>query len=90
MRKQNQSANVRPLECSSCGEPLESLLFRFDRKPQCIDCWKELKHGIIAPPYGPIVDECEEDLDDDADDDDLSEDGRIDNAIKAMEDTRDQ
>jgi hypothetical protein len=68
--------------CSACGEVGIMFFARDDDPDYCRDCYAEIYAGIIQPAYGPILD------DDDADDDDLAEDGRIDNAIKAMEDTR--
>jgi hypothetical protein len=86
------SSNSRMIPCGACGEQhdsaTETLLHLGE--PYCIECWRELVHGVIPPAYGPIVDDAplpEDEWQDVDDDDDLAEDGRTDNAVKAMEDT---
>lgn len=68
-------------QCSACGEVSITFFAKNDSPIYCHECFMEVFYGIIVPPYGPLVDE--DDIDDD-----LDEDGRIDNAIRAMEDTR--
>ncbi len=76
--------NDRTIPCQACGElhdaATETLLHLGNS--YCIECWRELAHGVIPPAWGPLEAETP-DLDDN-----LVLLGRRDNIVRTMEDTR--